>query len=256
MAAERESMTMRNLQLVAPGAGTRTFPGEVAALPIILHVDKPGFRRDCIGEQLAAHLPEWRIEAVSSVRDCPPDMSWASGSLVIISLPEASIGTAEFAADIALIAHAVPGMPVVIMCDSEDVSTVRSAIGAGTRGYLPSSLPIADVIGAIRLVSAGGTYVPASVLIPLLKDQGRRPERLERGQAERPEFSPRELDVLARLRQGKQNKVIAYELGIAVPTVKVHVQRIMKKLNARNRTQVVLMTGDIISRTARERCSV
>src|SRR5262249_45424844 len=114
MAAERESMTMRNLQLVAPGAGTRTFPGEVAALPSILHVDKPGFRRDCIGEQLAAHLPEWRIEAVSSVRDCPPDVSWASGSLVIISLPEASIGTAEFAADIAFIAHAVPGMPVMI----------------------------------------------------------------------------------------------------------------------------------------------
>jgi len=242
---------MPNLQLIAPGAGARMPPGKVAALPTILHVDKPGFRRDCIGEQFATHLPEWRIEAVSSVRDCPPDMSWTSGSLVIMSVPEASIGTAEFAADIALIGQAAPGTPVVIMCDSDDVSTVRLAIGAGARGYLSSNLPLADVIGAIRLVSAGGTYIPVSTLIPQPKDRSSRPEGLERGQAELPELSPRELDVLTLLRQGKQNKIIAFELGIALATVKVHVRHIMRKLSARNRTQVVLMTEDIISRAAR-----
>ena len=44
------------------------------------------------------------------------------------------------------------------------------------------------------------------------------------------------------MRQGKQNKIIAYELGMCETTVKVHIRLIMKKLNARNRTQVVLMT--------------
>lgn len=247
---------MGYLQLIAPRTGARTPPREVAALPTILHVDKPGFRRECIGEQFAIHLPEWRIEAVSRVRDCPPDMSWASGSLVIMSVPEASIGTAECAADIAFIGQAAPGMPVVIMCDSEDVSTVRLAIGLGIRGYLSGNLPIADVIGAIRLVSAGGTYIPASTLIPQLKGRSSRPEKLERDQAELPELSARELDVLALLGQGKQNKIIAFELGIALATVKVHVRHIMRKLSARNRTQVVLMTRHIISRAARDPCSV
>jgi DNA-binding NarL/FixJ family response regulator len=55
-------------------------------------------------------------------------------------------------------------------------------------------------------------------------------------------FSPRQIQVLERLNQGKQNKVIAYELRMVESTVKVHIRHIMKKLNARNRTQVVLMT--------------
>jgi DNA-binding NarL/FixJ family response regulator len=47
------------------------------------------------------------------------------------------------------------------------------------------------------------------------------------------------------LQKGKPNKVIAYELGMAEATVKVHIRHIMKKLNACNRTQVVLMTRDL-----------
>jgi DNA-binding NarL/FixJ family response regulator len=57
-------------------------------------------------------------------------------------------------------------------------------------------------------------------------------------------FSPRQLQVLERLRQGKQNKIIAYELGMCESTVKVHIRHIMRKLNARNRTQVVLLTNN------------
>jgi DNA-binding NarL/FixJ family response regulator len=49
--------------------------------------------------------------------------------------------------------------------------------------------------------------------------------------------------VLRLLQQGKQNKIIAYELGMCESTVKVHIRHIMRKLNARNRTQVVLLTN-------------
>jgi DNA-binding NarL/FixJ family response regulator len=59
-------------------------------------------------------------------------------------------------------------------------------------------------------------------------------------------FSPRQIQVLERLNQAKQNKVIAYELGMAESTVKVHIRHIMKKLNARNRTQVVLKTKNAL----------
>jgi DNA-binding NarL/FixJ family response regulator len=59
-------------------------------------------------------------------------------------------------------------------------------------------------------------------------------------------FSPRQRQVLERLNEGKQNKIIAYELGMAESTVKVHIRHIMKKLNARNRTQVVLMSRNAL----------
>jgi DNA-binding NarL/FixJ family response regulator len=55
------------------------------------------------------------------------------------------------------------------------------------------------------------------------------------------QLSPREQQVLKQLQQGQPNKVIARKLNICISTVKVHVQHIMKKLNARNRTQVVLL---------------
>jgi DNA-binding NarL/FixJ family response regulator len=55
-------------------------------------------------------------------------------------------------------------------------------------------------------------------------------------------FSPRQMDILRQLWHGHQNSKIAHDLQISENTVKVHVQQIMKKLNARNRTQVVVFT--------------
>jgi DNA-binding NarL/FixJ family response regulator len=55
---------------------------------------------------------------------------------------------------------------------------------------------------------------------------------------------------LERLKQGKQNKIIAYELSMCESTVKVHIRHIMKKLKARNRTQVVLLTSNTIDHAA------
>jgi DNA-binding CsgD family transcriptional regulator len=55
-------------------------------------------------------------------------------------------------------------------------------------------------------------------------------------------FSPRQREVLRRLWMGKPNKAIAYELNMCESTVKVHIRQIMKKLNATNRTQVVVLT--------------
>jgi DNA-binding NarL/FixJ family response regulator len=55
-------------------------------------------------------------------------------------------------------------------------------------------------------------------------------------------LTPREMEVVARLRQGKPNKVIAYELEISESTVKAFVRRILIKLNALNRTEVAHLT--------------
>jgi DNA-binding NarL/FixJ family response regulator len=56
------------------------------------------------------------------------------------------------------------------------------------------------------------------------------------------DFSPRQMDILRQLWCGQQNSEIAHDLQISENTVKVHIQQIMKKLNAHNRTQIVLLT--------------
>jgi DNA-binding NarL/FixJ family response regulator len=92
------------------------------------------------------------------------------------------------------------------------------------------------------LIASGSSAPRPSQLSPARRN-GKRMDELGAAGLER--FSPRQVEVLQRLWQGKQNKRIAYDLEISESTVKVHVRHIMKKLNARNRTQVVLRTRSL-----------
>jgi DNA-binding NarL/FixJ family response regulator len=76
---------------------------------------------------------------------------------------------------------------------------------------------------------------------PAPAPQAMRTETPELASQHETTFTPREIEVLHRLRQGLQNKIIAYELGMSESTVKVHLRNVMKKLNASNRTQVAFM---------------
>jgi len=92
-------------------------------------------------------------------------------------------------------------------------------------------------------VGAGGTYIPTCILLASSLSQPAVPPRPTDGRGNPIEFSRRQQQVLGLLQRGKQNKIIAHELGMCESTVKVHIRHIMRKLNARNRTQVVLLTN-------------
>jgi DNA-binding NarL/FixJ family response regulator len=98
-------------------------------------------------------------------------------------------------------------------------------------------------IEAVRFVLAGGTYVPIDYL--LMRDwPGTLPsEALPSSGA----VTARELAVIRAIQKGKSNKVIAYELNMCESTVKVHVRNIMKKLSAKNRTDVAIKSQSVLS---------
>ena len=87
---------------------------------------------------------------------------------------------------------------------------------------------------AIRFVHAGGTYAPLGQLLTIPAE---RNPTAAASSADH-QLTPRQAAVLEHLRQGKANKIIAYELSMSESTVKVHVRNIMRKLSATNRTQV------------------
>ena len=218
---------------------------------VILYFDKQRLARDCISEQLAIHLPEWTIEPLASVCELREDQDWSRASLVIFNTHGESLRNADVAGEIAMIARAAAGSSLVIMSDLDDATEVLLAAQFGARGYLPAGLPFRQVMAAIRFINEGGTYIPVCVLAASSELQRTSPAKPmdERGQPI--EFSPRQIQVLERLQQGKQNKIIAYELGMCESTVKVHIRHIMRKLNARNRTQVVVLTENLGIRPAR-----
>jgi DNA-binding NarL/FixJ family response regulator len=214
--------------------------------------------RDCIANCLAVADPGFSVLQYSSVHDVELAQE-ASPVALVLSLPVGSQEFPDLAAEVSSAQDRVPNVPVVVVADEDELSFVRKVIGLGVRGYIPTSFDFAMFKEAIQFVAAGGTFVPASVLdrdenVPMSNaDQTNRAvgygdkevsHQVWNGTQEgkvAAVFTPRELAVILRLRDGKPNKLIARELTICEGTVKLYVRRIMKKLGVENRTQAALL---------------
>jgi DNA-binding NarL/FixJ family response regulator len=146
---------------------------------------------------------------------------------------------AETHRQISLLAQLPDRLPTVFLSDLEDPDQIVDALEMGARGYIPTSVPLDIAVEAMRLVRAGGVFVPASSLIAARRSTDGAVAAKQTGNGM---FTARQAAVVEALRRGKANKIIAYELNMRESTVKVHVRNIMKKLKARNRTEVAFMT--------------
>jgi DNA-binding NarL/FixJ family response regulator len=131
-----------------------------------------------------------------------------------------------------------PALKLVVVSGDDDPAVMRAAFAAGAVAFLPKSDPAEVLQQAIRIVLGGGTYMPSQALADL------RPG----APAPRPDtaaLTPRQLDVLKCLMQGQPNKLIARELGLTEGTVKIHIAAILRALQARNRTEAVVMARNL-----------
>jgi len=140
---------------------------------------------------------------------------------------------------LAALRDANPDAPLVVLSGEDNPGVVRAAIERGAMGFIPKSSTPEVLIQALRLVLARGVYLPPAVL-----DAARDPEpvALQRGTAADivlPGLTPRQMDVLRCVIQGKSNKVIARELDVSEGTVKAHLSSVLRALDARNRTEAV-----------------
>lgn len=126
-----------------------------------------------------------------------------------------------------------PTLPVVILSASSLRSDIQRALDAGAMGYIPKDTTSAIMLGALRLILAGGIYIPPNLA------QADTPAALDRPRNSTA-LTPRQLDVLALLVQGISNKDIATRLGLSEGTVKMHVTSIFRELGVSNRTQATL----------------
>ena len=135
--------------------------------------------------------------------------------------------------------HALhPAMALVVASGQDDPPTIRSVLAAGARGFFPKSSPSELLLQAIRLVQAGGIYVPPRVLDDVM-------DGVTPGAPVRTDLTPRQLAVLHRLLRGAPNKTIARELGLTEGTVKIHIAAILRALHARNRTEAVVRAQEL-----------
>lgn len=203
-------------------------------------IDSCSFTRECLARTLIMLDRDLTVRGFVALDDCIAHADDALDLLVCYSHDEAA-AVAHLPADIATLRAAFPDLPIVILSDAADVGDpdlIHSMFSAGARGFVPTrivGIPLA--CAALRFVHVGGTFVPAALLL----DARPAPPRPapEDPAAQEDFMSPRQRDVFSHLRQGKANKVIAYELGVSESTVKVHIRNIMRKIGATNRTQAV-----------------
>jgi DNA-binding NarL/FixJ family response regulator len=167
-----------------------------------------------------------------------------SVDLAIIDTGEHTCRDPDFRISFACLRDALPNAPIVVISDRDDWSAVVDALNLGARAYFPSSLDPEILIETLRFVQKGGTFIPLELLAKAPTHR-RQPQGAESRRTELPGLTPTEQRVLELLKTGQPNKVIARRLDIQEATVKVHVRRIMKKLNAANRTQAALAAQQI-----------
>lgn len=172
-------------------------------------------------------------ELFAKSADCHP-------ALIILSVE--NLSKDEIQRELAMLAGAVPIAPTIVVAEKNDLNDALEALSFGAKGYLPTSIGLDVAMEAMQFVSAGGTYVPAECVLAARPNQKHAHSNDPNGT-----FTGRELAVIQAIRQGRSNKMIAYELNMCESTVKVHVRHIMKKLHARNRTEVAIRAAELVN---------
>ena len=154
-------------------------------------------------------------EAVELYRKHRPDV-------VLMDLRMPVLGGADA---IAALRREFPGARVIVLTTFDGDEDIYRSLQAGAQGYLLKDMFFEELEEAIRTVHAGGRRIPGVVA-----------ERLA-GRMAGSDLTARELEVLEQIVRGKSNKAIAAALGISEATVKSHMNSILSKLDAEDRTQ-------------------
>lgn len=156
-------------------------------------------------------------EAVALYREMQPDVT-----LMDLRMPQMG-GVAAIEA----IRAQWPEVRVIVLTTYDGDEDIYRALEAGAQGYLLKETPREELVAAIRAVHAGQKHIPLQVATKLT-------ERLFS-----PHLTARELEVLQQMAAGKSNREIGLALHIAEGTVKAHVNSLLDKLDAADRTQAV-----------------
>jgi DNA-binding NarL/FixJ family response regulator len=179
----------------------------------------------------------WRVigeaangrEAVEKATKLKPDIA-----VVDVSMPELDGLQATH-----LIRRASPTTEVVVLTMHESDQMVRRVLDAGALGYVLKSDLAANLVKAVKNVSAGKLFLTPKVSDIVLKGFLKNANQIGTAEQTQPRPTPREFEIIRLLAEGKPNKVIAANLGITIRTVETHRAKIMQKLGLHSLAELV-----------------
>jgi DNA-binding NarL/FixJ family response regulator len=235
--------------------------GRVLDVPVIIVVARSILTRTATASILRRELAEFELMEMAA----PNDLSLALGRnvrLIALDVGDRSVRSPCVENQLATIDKLFPCAALVLLSSADGEAAV--AMRRGVRGFFSTSISVDVAIAGLRLVLAGGVYWP----LPIEAEQGGTvcssmiasagldgPDKVEKGDPFRRremwktgiDLTPRQRNVLEALELGLPNKLIALRLNLSENTVKMHIQHIMRKCFARNRTEAVLLCRGLLS---------
>ncbi|QUQ69931.1 response regulator [Kutzneria sp. CA-103260] len=171
--------------------------------------------------------------AVELAREHRPDVV-----VMDIRMPgtDGLVATRQITADPAL-----SGVKVLVLTTFDVDEYVFEALRSGASGFLLKDTEPVDLLHAIRVIAAGEALLAPTVTRRLIAEFAARPEHRRPDPSALRELTDREREVLALVAGGLSNEEIAEHLVISPATSRTHVSRIMTKLGARDRAQLVVL---------------
>jgi DNA-binding NarL/FixJ family response regulator len=200
--------------------------------------------------RLAKALPEYAMVAASTCEELLETEGIGGPNLIVVYIRDLGLMNTRVKGALELLRVRLPEASTVVLADRNDVAEINRALTHGARGYIPTSVECGVAVAALRLISAGDTFVPADALRSAAAKPDDQPEGERQRRSDGLDLTARELAVTNLLREGKPNKLIAARLNMQEHTVKVHVRNIMKKLNATNRTHAAFVANRLLGQDA------
>ncbi|GAB3967234.1 response regulator [Streptomyces sparsus] len=134
---------------------------------------------------------------------------------------------------------------VVVLTTFDDDEDVYGALRAGASGFLVKDMALEDILAAVRIVAAGDALIAPSVTRRLIREFAGRPAAAPPRRARLDGITNREREVLTLVAKGLSNTEIAEHLFISVATAKTYLTRLLAKLDARDRVQLVILAYEV-----------
>jgi DNA-binding NarL/FixJ family response regulator len=158
--------------------------------------------------------------------------SEGAGDLVLVDWRMPGMSGAE---SLAALRDGFPEAKVAVISAWEERADILSALGAGVHGYIPKSLPSAQIATALQGILEGRIFVPAAIG----KRDGADAPASSAKRLDQDKLTLRQRDVLQELLKGQSSKEIARTLDIAEGTVKIHLAAIYRALGVRTRAEAI-----------------
>lgn len=213
----------------------------------VLIADDHSLVRDAMRNVLQEAIPELQLIEVSRADQALAAAQDEAIDLVLLDLGLPDRNGMSLLAEFKKIDHRTR---IAVLSAQTDEPTIRRAFDHGAIGFIPKTTERGVILAALKVIIAGGIYVPPEALASTAKAAAVLPhvsspdltDQLRNQLA----LSDRQLQVLSLILAGKSNKSISRALGIAEHTVKNHVTVVLKELGASSRTEAVVMVSKLL----------